>query len=356
MRFKNLAMASSEGTFITQTTYESIGSFDVYVTPSDWRAPSRNNGATVSATGLFPQGKGWDACQPTLLEDQISQLREEAAQLLTLRNKPVEIGRYDVVFDAEAAGALMDATIGVATQLDRALGYEANAGGTSYLGPDPLALLGQYVVGAPLLTVTATRALPGGVATVQWDDEGVIPDEFTLVQDGVLMDYQTTREQAAWLALWYTARHHPVRSHGCAAAPSALDITRQHSPNLSLMPGRDSVSFTDLVADTRQGVAIIGHRGGDVSMDFQAKNGLGSDYLIREITNGKLERVLVNAGYLFGATELWKNLIAIGGLDSVVQNAGYGSKGQPSQSMCHGMTTVPIKVTNVALVDVTRRA
>ena len=36
-------------------------------------------------------------------------------------------------------------TLGVTTELDRALGSEANADGTSYLGPDPLRFLGTPV-------------------------------------------------------------------------------------------------------------------------------------------------------------------------------------------------------------------
>ena len=44
--------------------------------------------------------------------------------------------------------SLVEQTFGVATQLDRALGYEANAGGTSYID-DPLGMVGHLQVARP---------------------------------------------------------------------------------------------------------------------------------------------------------------------------------------------------------------
>ncbi|MEP6754580.1 MAG: hypothetical protein ABJA67_03680, partial [Chthonomonadales bacterium] len=67
--------------------------------------------------------------------------------------KPIDIGRFDVVFDWETMGSFVLNSWGNATQLDRAMGYEANAQGTSYLGPDPTEFLGTSVA-APQITVT----------------------------------------------------------------------------------------------------------------------------------------------------------------------------------------------------------
>src|SRR5690606_18852292 len=150
------------------------------------------------------------------------------------------------VLDAPSMVALLDRTLGRATELDRALGYEANAGGTSYLN-DPFGMLGSYEAGAPLLTVTGNRSEPGGLATVQWDDEGVRPDTFPLVENGVLTDFQTTRESAGWLEDYYARTGRPFRSHGCANAPAAVDPPLQHTPNLVLTPGREELDFDDLV-------------------------------------------------------------------------------------------------------------
>ena len=98
-------------------------------------------------------------------------------------------------------------------------------------------MVGRHPVAAPAVTVTANRTEPGGCATVQWDDEGVVPEEFTLVKDGVLTDFHTMRESASWLKDYYGQQQRPVRSHGCAAAPTALHAPLTHPPNLALAPG-----------------------------------------------------------------------------------------------------------------------
>ena len=98
---------------------------------------------------------------------------------------------------------------------DRALGcYEANASGTPAIWvPIRCKYLGTPVA-APCISLTANRATPHGLTTVPWDDEGVACQAFPLITKGVLVDdYQTTREQAAWLAPWYTQHGLPIQSH-----------------------------------------------------------------------------------------------------------------------------------------------
>ena len=159
----------------------------------------------------------------------------------------------------------------MATQLDRALGYEANAGGTSFMN-DPLAMLGSFKTASPLVTIKSNRSAPMQLATVKWDDEGVVPSDTTLVKDGILHDFQTTREQAAWLAPYYSKSGRPVQSNGCAAAQSALAITMQHMPNLSLEPNPSQVKLDDLVANVKDGMQV--EHGSLEQIDFQGRTGL----------------------------------------------------------------------------------
>jgi TldD protein len=285
------------------------------------------------------------------LVDQIPQLIDEAEAALAIPSKPIEVGRYDLVCDAAAMANLVGGTLGTATELDRCLGYEANAGGTSYLGPAPFARLGT-ALGTSHLNVHADRSMPQGLATVKWDDEGVEPDTFPIVDNGILVDYQTTREQAPWLKAWYAKRGQPVRSHGCAAGRSALAMPMQMAPNLILMPGKDNIGFADLVANTKRGIAVLG---GTVSMDFQSREGTGYA-VMREIANGKLGPFIVGGGVLFDSTELWKSLQAIGGASSREQFPAGEVKGEPAQSMNHSIAAVPGAFKGMAVVDVRRKA
>jgi TldD protein len=344
--------ASSEGASYSQIRYRCF--------PGELQVSNDevNQGNTTQVPDPF-QARGWEALQDLKLDTLIPNLFEETSHsrdLSGLKTKPVEIGKYDVVFGASATAGLVYSTLGVATELDRALGYEANAAGTSYLGPDPLRYLGTRVA-ASEVTVLADRTIPHALATAQWDDEGVVCQQFPLITDGVLMDYQTTREQAEWLAPWYTKRSMSMQSRGCTVAETALDCPIQQSPNFVLVPSKGTLTVEELIQDTTHGVYFPD---GWLSMDQQVKNGVfhaaawDPQLLPREIRNGKLGPILTHAAVLFNSNELWKNVIALGGADSVKTTIRGESKGQPPQSSQCNVTAVPMKVRACSLIDDTR--
>jgi len=244
--------------------------------------------------------------------------------------------------------ALVGATLAKATELDRALGYEANATGTSFLGPDVLELLGQFQVGSPLLTLTANRTLPHGAATTPWDAEGVVPEEVTLIKDGILVDYQTTREQAGWLRPYYEKVGRPVRSHGYAGAESALFMTQQQTPNLRLEPGTPGTPLEEMIKGVKKGIYCFWPNGG-FAMDFQGKTGIMQWTTQREITNGKLGARIVGR-VLFNTVELWKSLVAIGPARERDEAGGGHSKGQPPQGARYAIEAVPTHFKNVTVI------
>ena len=59
-----------------------------------------------------------------------------------LTAKPVEVGKYDLVLDPSNLWLTIHESIGHPTELDRALGYEANYAGTSFVAP-PESKLGR---------------------------------------------------------------------------------------------------------------------------------------------------------------------------------------------------------------------
>ncbi len=185
-------VASTEGSFFHQTLYTTSGIFTVSAGP-DWM--TENSGAR-SADFLTPSGAGWEAIRNAPFRERADELIEEARR--SCRTQPIETGRYDVVFDAAAMAKILDVTLAPATELDRAFGYDADGIGTSFI-TQPLTMAGTLAVASPLITIAANRSLPTGAATAQWDDEGVVANETVLVRDGILADFQTTRESAsAW--------------------------------------------------------------------------------------------------------------------------------------------------------------
>ena len=349
---------TSEGAHFVQTLYESGGLI----------ACSGMYGLNieVNVQGITTAGRGWELFLNAKIPEQFPTMSAQIEAIHTLQKeaKPVTIGRYTVVCDGVTMASLLDRTLGAATQLDRALGYEANAAGTSYL-TEPLTMLGTFKAASPHVTISANRSAPAQLATVRWDDEGVESQQFPLVKDGVLVDFQTTREQAAWLAPYYQQRGQPLRSRGCAAAESALFITMQHSPNLDLAPNSAAVHLDDLIADVPDGVLITD--GQVMQIDFQTRSGLLVGQM-REIKRGRLGRLITGGALLFDALDLWRNVIAVGGAptEGVIASSqyplggsggfwGYPVKGQPPQATSHSVQSVAATIMNQTIVNPARK-
>ena len=349
------AFASTLGSYCTQRSYLTQGALSLGI---DMRKQHRPD-AAINIECVSPAGMGWELYSAESLprvrnhsvREEIRQRMEEAREDAMLPVKALDVGRFDAVLDSSSVAGLVDGTIGHATELDRALGYEANAGGTSYLN-DPFGMLGTYQAGGPLFSVSGNRSEPGGAATMKWDDEGIAPDDFTLVKDGLLVDFQTTRESAGWLRDAYLKGGKPLRSHGCSSAPSAVEAPMQHVPNLVLAPGREAGDFESLVSGLADGIAI---KQASLDMDFQAGSGLGLGNVF-EVKRGKRVARYPSAGFLFRSTDLWKSLLT---LSSDAQLRRYGvsaQKGEPPQTCYHSVTAPPAVVKGLTLIDPLRKA
>src|SRR5687768_4058871 len=87
-----------------------------------------------------------------------------------LKAKPVSPGTYDIVVDPTQLFLAIHESVGHSTELDRALGWEANMAGTSFIKP---ADAGKLRFGARIVNLVGDRTQPGGLATTGFDDEGV---------------------------------------------------------------------------------------------------------------------------------------------------------------------------------------
>ncbi|NIR45897.1 MAG: TldD/PmbA family protein, partial [Gemmatimonadetes bacterium] len=235
VRSKTL-FASTAGSIIDQTVIRSYPTLRVTAVSADGSDFQSRTSAEVP-----PKGLGYEHVRAADLVGRAPMWAEEAVEKLTADS--VEPGEYDLVLDPSHLFLTIHESIGHPTELDRALGYEANYAGTSFLSP-PGAVLNTFRYGPEFMNVQGDRTQPGGLATVGWDDEGVPADSWPLVRDGVFVDYQTTRAQAGWIA-----EHTGIeRSHGCAHASSWNRMQFQRMPNVSLMPGEEDLTLDDLVA------------------------------------------------------------------------------------------------------------
>jgi TldD protein len=338
------AFVSTDGAYATQTIYTSLGGSPHSSTPPSQLVITAQGGR-YTVPLITPTGAGYEAVEDAKLADHVDEWIAKA-QALNGAKRFGRLNEYDVVFDGAAMAAIVDGTFGTPLEYDRAVGYEANAGGTSYLAPPSKVLGTQH---APeLVTITADRTLPRGTATVRWDDEGVTPVPTPLVKEGVVVDYATSREFVAELAPWYRQHGRPLRSNGCVASESAFTVPLVYTPNLVLSPGAPTTSFTDLVAQVDDGYAVLG---GTVHMDIQGLTGRGTGAEVYEIKHGKLGEPVQNATYLFHSQELWKRLKTLGGAGTAMMRGLSTSKGQPDQGTVHSVQAVAAHFERVQMYD-----
>jgi TldD protein len=254
--------ANSEGSFTVQTIYRASPSMTVTAVSTDF-----SDFQSRQSTDIAPMGRGYEHVLDSKLVENAPRWAEEAVQKLSA--KPVDVGRYDLVLHPSHLGLTIHESIAHPTELDRVYGYEANYAGTSFVSP-PEEKLGKFRYGPEFMNIQGDRMQDGSLGAVGWDDEGVQPETFLIIKNGVVNDYQTTREQANWLEWWYKSQGKQTRSHGCSYAQSWSDVQFQRMPNVSLLPGEQNLKWEDLIAATDRGIAIIGD--GSFSIDQQRYN------------------------------------------------------------------------------------
>lgn len=345
--------ASTDGSLIVQRYAVALptSTVRVRVGPGTW------DEASAGASGLRSGGYGYEALNGRRIVSTLREAAERAVVVAHATRRPtsVEVGRYDLVFGPGAVASLLTSTLASAVNAERALGYHANESGTSFAAP-PLDILGRYEAAAPLITVRGDRTRRGGAATVGWDGEGVEPDAYTFIKDGVIVDYHTTRQTAPELAAWYRHRGEPVRAHGVVhgygSEPPVIRL-----PNLTLEPGREATTVDDLIKDVKKGLFIESAEGSVdqqlISAQFRADH-----VAVRSITNGKLGGYLSDVAFQFLTTAFWRSIDAIGGSESVsARTATIGRVHNPLEPFpMSTVEVVPIRARGVNVLNTGRTA
>ncbi|MHB1299026.1 MAG: TldD/PmbA family protein [Gemmatimonadaceae bacterium] len=322
--------ANSEGSMIAQDVVRSWVTMSVTAVSDD-----RTETATRGPEVVQPMGRGWEYVLEADIVGNARVWAEQAREKLTARS--VDVGRWDLLLHPSQLFLTVHESIGHTTELDRAMGYEANYAGTSFLAP-PADVLGKLRLGPDHLNIRGDRSEPNALATIGYDDDGVKPDEFDIIKNGIFWDYQTTREQAEWLRPWYEKNNMPVRSHGCSYAQSWGDVAFQRMPNVSIVPDQKvDRTWDDMVAATDKGIAMIGRS--SYSIDQQRYNAQFGAQVCYEIKGGKIVGQLKDVAYVMRTPEFWNAIDLIGGKSSYELGGTFNDgKGQPGQSnaVSHG--------------------
>jgi TldD protein len=297
-----------------------------------------------------PAGRGWEYVLEADVVTNARKWGEEASEKLGA--KSVEVGRYDLILHPSQLFLTIHESLAHPTELDRAMGYEANYAGTSFIAP-PEKVLGSLRLGPEMMNLVGNRSEPGALATIGYDDDGVKPDDFHIVRSGIFNDYQTTREQAPWLEWWYRKNGRPTRSHGCSYAQSWADVQFQRMPNVSLQPGDRDLSWDDLIAATDRGIAMIGRS--SYSIDQQRYNAQFGAQICYEIRGGKVVGQLRDVAYQMRTPDFWNSLDMLGGRSSYMLGGTFNDgKGQPGQANAVSHGCPPARFRNVNVINTGR--
>ncbi|MCY7343992.1 MAG: TldD/PmbA family protein [Pseudonocardia sp.] len=278
----------------------------------------------------YMTGGGWD------FDGEIALLPELLAE--KMKAPSVAAGAYDLVIDPTNLWLTIHESVGHATEYDRAIGYEAAYAGTSFATPDKLGTL-RY--GSEHMHVTGDRTVPHGLATVGYDDDGVLTGAWDLVRDGVLVGYQLDRTFAPRLGL--------DRSNGCAFADSPHHVPIQRMANVSLRPDpRRDTTTEELIAGVERGIYVVGDK--SWSIDMQRYNFQFTGQRFFRISGGKLAGQLRDVAYQATTTDFWGSLDAVGGPSTwVLHGAMNCGKAQPGQvaAVSHGCPSARFRGVNV---------
>ncbi|HAV43172.1 TPA: peptidase C69 [bacterium] len=324
-------LATSEGTFIDQSLMRSAAGFSAMAVDKGEMQirsyPSSHGGLSMSM--------GYELVRESDFLENAERIRDEAIALLTAPKCPQ--GEKDIILDGAQLALQIHESCGHPTELDRVLGSEADYAGTSFLLLDQLHKL-QY--GSEIVDLIIDGTVPGGLATVGFDDDGVRAGRYYIVKEGRFVGYQTNRELGR-----ITGENF---SRGCNRADgfSAPPMIRQS--NLSLMPGEWTLE--ELIEDTQDGIYMINNK--SWSIDQRRLNFQFGCEIAWEIKKGKIGRIFKDPTYQGMTIQFWNSCDAICNQDNWrlwgVLNCG---KGQPNQraEMSHGAASARFRKVRVGI-------
>jgi TldD protein len=325
--------ASSEGSSIQQYIVR------VYPLLNAVAVDFKNGISRTRKYTVEPQTAGWEAIAKANLGENAPRLRAEVLEQLAA--PPVKPGKKDLVLLPSHLWLTIHESIGHSTELDRALGYEANFAGTSFLTTEKM---GKFSFGSELVNVFGDRTIDHGLATVKYDDDGVLTSKFPIIEKGVFKHYQTIRDQAHLIG--------ESESRGCCYADSWSSVPFQRMPNVWLAPGPQTLTPDDLISGVDDGILIEGD--GSFSIDQQRYNFQFGGDAFWEIKGGKKGGMLSRAAYQARTTDFWHACDAISGPSYWQQfGAPNDGKGEPEQTnaVSHGCSPSRFRQINVLLTD-----
>ncbi|MBI4718021.1 MAG: TldD/PmbA family protein [Planctomycetes bacterium] len=333
----------SRGSLWAQRDIKHFASTEGAVLDFDLLAVGGGFGATAKKDDDFQsrefQGSnvrsGYEHILAADLRARAPQVAAEAVEKVAARQP--EPGKYDLVLDAAHLALTIHESCGHPTELDRALGYEANYAGTSFLTPDKL---NSFRYGSPYVTLIADNTRPGALASTGYDDDGVAAQRWPIIEQGVFRGYSTNREVAGAIG--------ESRSRGSCRADSWSSVPIVRIANVGLEPGTETLE--SLIGGVENGIYIEGR--GSYSIDQRRYNMQFGGDAFWEIRNGKRGAMLKNVIYNGITPEFWNSCDGVADRNLWSEH-GFTNcgKGQPGQSGWMTHAASPARFRQISVIN-----
>lgn len=308
--------------------------FDLLAVGGDFDATAVHEGRFASRTFNTPYLRmGYELIEEANFLAEAPRLAAQAVE--NVQAPTIAPGRYDLVLDPEHLSLTMHESCGHPSELDRALGYEANYAGTSFLTTDKR---GTFRYGSPHVNLVADNCEPETLAATGYDDDGVACQKWDIVREGIFVGYCTNREVAPNIG--------ETRSRGSNRADGWGSVPIVRIANIGLEPGK--ATLDELLAEVKRGIYIEGQ--GSYSIDQRRYNFQFGGDAFWLIENGKRTHMVRDVVYHGITPEFWNSC---DGVADRSHRRRYGfitcGKGQPGQSgwMTHPASHARFRNVNV---------
>ncbi|MDP3058924.1 MAG: TldD/PmbA family protein [bacterium] len=315
--------ASTEGRFIEQETME---------TGCTLSATAVGNGDVQTRSFRDYAQAGFECVLDMNLAAIAKNLSKEAVDLLVADTCPK--GETALILGSSQLALQIHESCGHPIELDRVYGTEVSFAGTSFMNPD---MLGKYQYGSKQVNIVADATIPGGLGTFGYDDEGVPAQRTTIIDQGLFVNYLTSRETAQTLG---------KLSNGTMRAEGPSNVPLVRMVNINLEPGEWTTD--EIIRDTKHGIFMESPK--SWSLDDKRLNFHFSTEYAYEIVNGEKGRLLKNPAYTDMTTHFWNACDAVAGKNKDEWHLwGMPScaKGEPMQiaNVAHG--AAPARFRNI---------
>jgi TldD protein len=332
LRSEDKYFASSEGSSIQQYILQIYGNADATAVDRERNISRTRNYVPTQASA------GWEYVPEMNLQEHSHRITEEVLEHLAA--PAVTPGKKDLLLMPNHLMLTIHESVAHPTELDRALGYEANYAGTSYITPDKI---GKRIA-SEHCTFIGDRTSARALGTCGYDDDGVKATSFTIIDKGIFKSFQTTRDQAHLIG--------EKESHGCSQADSWATVPFQRMPNVWMKAGPRETTLESMIAEIDDGVLIDGR--GSYSIDQQRYNFQFGGDAFWEIKGGKKRGMISQVSYQARTPDFWQACDATAGPAYWRQYGTTGdAKGEPTQinSISHGCSPTRFRKIDVIVTD-----